>query len=81
MQRVNIGRTLAIFVIIWGLIVTLIGICKSWAPLMVLRALQGVFECSISPAFLLLTGAWYKKSEQASRTLIWGTANAGEYDE
>lgn len=27
---------------------------------MALRALQGFFECNISPGFLLITGAWYR---------------------
>lgn len=44
---------------------------------MVIRFLQGMFECIISPAFLIVTGLWYKKSEQAGRALLWGTGNSG----
>lgn len=44
---------------------------------MVIRFLQGLFECIISPAFLLVTALWYKKEEQANRAIIWGTANSG----
>lgn len=44
---------------------------------MVIRFLQGMFECIISPAFLLITALWYKKEEQANRAIIWGTANSG----
>jgi MFS transporter, ACS family, allantoate permease len=44
---------------------------------MVLRALQGVCECTISPTFLLLTGLWYTSREHTMRSIIWGTANAG----
>jgi ACS family allantoate permease-like MFS transporter len=79
LQRMHLGRSLASFIIAWGVIVMCIAFAKNWAGLMVLRALQGVFECTISPAFLLLTGSWYKKNEQAARTLIWGTANAGMF--
>lgn len=50
---------------------------KNWAGLMVIRFLQGLFECIISPAFLIITGMWYKREEQANRALIWGTANSG----
>lgn len=32
---------------------------------MVLRALQGLFECTISPSYLLIIGTWYKTSEHA----------------
>lgn len=43
---------------------------------MALRALQGFFECTISPGFLYLTGMWYRTEEHASRALIW---QASEY--
>jgi MFS family permease len=38
---------------------------------MALRALQGFFECNISPGFLLITGAWYRTEEHANRSLYW----------
>ena len=38
---------------------------------MALRALQGFFECSIKPGFLLLTAAWYRTEEHSSRTILW----------
>lgn len=38
---------------------------------MALRALQGFFECNISPGFLLITGAWYRTDEHANRSLFW----------
>lgn len=43
---------------------------------MALRALQGLFECAISPGFLYITGLWYRKEEHADRALIW---QASEY--
>lgn len=44
---------------------------NNWTQLMALRALQGFFECSIKPGFLLLTAAWYKTEEHSSRTVLW----------
>lgn len=44
---------------------------------MILRALQGALECTISPTFMLITGAWYTSREHTMRAIIWGTANAG----
>ena len=38
---------------------------------MVVRCLLGVFEASITPAFILLTSQWYRKHEQGSRTGVW----------
>ena len=54
-----------------------IGFAKNWATLMTLRALQGMFECTISPAFLMITGSWYTSREHTMRSIIWGTSNAG----
>lgn len=54
-----------------------IAFATNWADLMILRALQGMFECTISPAFLMITGSWYTSREHTLRSIIWGTANAG----
>ncbi|THV00272.1 MFS general substrate transporter [Dendrothele bispora CBS 962.96] len=77
MQRVSVGKTLAVLMLLWGIVVLCTGFCQNWAQLMVLRTLQGAFECTISPSFLLIIATWYKTSEHASRSVIWGTANAG----
>lgn len=60
-----------------SIVVLCIAFCRNWAQLMVLRALQGAFECTISPSFLLLTAAFYTKREHTMRSIIWGTANSG----
>ncbi|KAK4080977.1 hypothetical protein Trihar35433_2082 [Trichoderma harzianum] len=39
--------------------------------------LQGLFECTISPAFLLITASFYISREHAMRSIIWTTANSG----
>lgn len=44
---------------------------------MVLRTIQGIVESTISPTFLLITGAWYTSQEHTLRSIIWGTANSG----
>ena len=44
---------------------------------MVLRALQGFFECTISPGFVLVIGSWYTRDEHSSRSLFFQSANAG----
>ncbi|KAL1709121.1 major facilitator superfamily domain-containing protein [Schizophyllum commune] len=77
MQRINIGRTLSVLMLIWGVIVLCTAFAENWAHLMVLRTLQGAAECTISPAFLLIVGAFYTRREHTLRALIWGTANAG----
>ncbi|KAM0752589.1 MFS general substrate transporter [Meredithblackwellia eburnea MCA 4105] len=77
MQKFHVGRTLAISMFIWGVIVFATAAAKNWTDLMVMRFFQGFAESVISPAFLIITGLSYRKEEHAMRTLIWGTANYG----
>ncbi|KAK2000731.1 major facilitator superfamily transporter [Colletotrichum falcatum] len=77
LQRYKMGRTLSVYMICWGLVVLCIGFAKNFTHLIVLRALQGAFECCISPGFMLLVGTWYKTREHASRSLVFQSANAG----
>ena len=64
MQRTAINKTLGAVMIAWGIIVSCIGAAQNWSTVMALRALQGVAECSISPAFLILTATWWKVSKE-----------------
>ncbi|KAJ7915653.1 MFS general substrate transporter [Mycena leptocephala] len=66
MQRWAMGRTLSIYMLCWGICVV-----------SVIRALQGFFECTISPGFILIIGTWYKTEEHAARALFFQSANAG----
>ncbi|KAH0282550.1 MFS general substrate transporter, partial [Aureobasidium sp. EXF-3399] len=50
---------------------------QNFTHLVVLRALQGLFECCISPGFILVVGSWYKARDHASRSLVFQSANAG----
>ncbi|KAL0071105.1 hypothetical protein AAF712_001663 [Marasmius tenuissimus] len=77
MQRVSVGKTLSVLMFFWGVIVLSTGFARNFADLMALRFLQGAFECTISPSFLLIIATWYKTSEHTLRSVIWGTANAG----
>jgi ACS family allantoate permease-like MFS transporter len=61
----------------WGIIVLCTAFASNWPQIMVLRALQGALECTISPTFMLITGTWYTSHEHTMRSIIWGTANAG----
>ncbi|KAI1203407.1 MFS general substrate transporter [Nemania serpens] len=76
-QRYLMGRTLSCYMIVWGIVVLSVGFAKNFTHLIVLRALQGVFECCISPGFILIIGSWYTTREHASRSLVFQSANAG----
>ena len=45
--------------------------CKNFGGLIVVRLLLGVFEAASAPALILITGMWYKRSEQPLRIAIW----------
>ncbi|KAF5659040.1 major facilitator superfamily transporter [Fusarium circinatum] len=77
MQKSHTGKFLSIVMVLWGVVVLCIAFAKNFAHLMVLRALQGALECTISPTFMLITGAFYTSQEHTLRSLIWGTSNAG----
>lgn len=45
--------------------------CSSFAGLATVRFLLGMFEATISPGFIAITGIWWTRQEQASRSAIW----------
>jgi ACS family allantoate permease-like MFS transporter len=71
------GRMLSCYMICWGIVVLCIGFTQNFTQLITLRALQGIFECCISPGFILVIGSWYTTREHASRSLVFQSANAG----
>ncbi|KAH7419590.1 major facilitator superfamily domain-containing protein [Cadophora sp. MPI-SDFR-AT-0126] len=77
LQRWALGRTLSIYMLCWGICVISIAAAQNWTHLMVLRTLQGFFECTISPGFILVIGTWYRTEEHSSRSLFFQSANAG----
>lgn len=77
MQKFPLGKFLSVCMFFWGIIVLCIAFGKNWTDLMILRALQGALECTISPTFMLITGSWYTSREHTFRAVIWGTSNAG----
>ncbi|KAB2578542.1 MFS transporter [Lasiodiplodia theobromae] len=77
LQRWALGRSLSIYMLCWGVCVISIAAAQNWSQLMAIRALQGFFECTISPGFVLVVGSWYRREEHSSRALFWQSANAG----
>jgi MFS family permease len=71
MQRFPIGKYIGINVTCWGILVACHAACRSYASLMVVRILLGVFEASVAPSLILITGMWWTKPEQSRRTGLW----------
>ena len=70
-QRVRIGKWLGCNIILWGITLSLLAAMKSFPGLITLRAFLGVFEACSQPTFVLLSGMWYKREEQAGTVIFW----------
>lgn len=77
LQRWSIGKSLSLYMLCWGIVVMCVGACQNFSQLMALRALQGFFECTISPGFVMTVGLWYRREEHPNRSLWFQSANAG----
>lgn len=64
------------FSLIWSVVLACHGAASSFASLLILRILLGIFESLISPGFSLLTSIWYKPSEHVTRHTIWFLGNS-----
>ncbi|BFZ59824.1 Allantoate permease [Saitoella coloradoensis] len=71
MQRLPLAKYTGVNIVIWGGILAAMAGCKNFAGLLSVRLLLGIFESSITPAFVLFTSMWYRSSEQALRVGIW----------
>ncbi|RSH91598.1 hypothetical protein EHS25_008967 [Saitozyma podzolica] len=77
LQKLSVGKTLSIFMFCWGIILLGQAFAKNWATMMVMRALQGVFESNITPGFAFLITNWYTTEEHNGRILFFASANQG----
>lgn len=71
LQRFPIAKFLGINIIIWASILMITAACSSFAGLATVRFMLGMFEATISPGFVAITGIWWTRQEQASRSAIW----------
>lgn len=71
MQAFPLARYVAVNVVIWGGLLACLAACKSFASLMVCRALLGCAEAAVVPAWVVFTSQWYRKEDQAFRVGVW----------
>lgn len=71
MQRVPIGKTLGIIIVLWGVITCCLGAAKNYASFIALRVIQGFLEGSVIPSFVVLNTQWFPRSQHNSRTSVW----------
>ncbi|CCM01709.1 uncharacterized protein FIBRA_03774 [Fibroporia radiculosa] len=66
-QKTRIAKYLGINVVLWGIVMMLHAIPRTFAPFFVLRLILGMLESCVAPILILIISMFYKKSEQASR--------------
>ncbi|SCV73869.1 BQ2448_6299 [Microbotryum intermedium] len=74
LQRFPTAKILSLCIFLWGVVCILTVVVTSYEGLVVQRVFLGALESSVSPGFVLITGQWYRKSEQATRLGIWYSA-------
>ncbi|KAF4554949.1 Thiamine pathway transporter-like protein 5 [Elsinoe fawcettii] len=76
--RVPIAKTLGVAIIIWGGILACHAATHNFTGLVIVRTLLGSFEAICQPAFVVLSGMWYKRNEQADAVTYWYMMNGGQ---
>mgnify|MGYP003365428609 CR=1 FL=1 len=75
LQKFSLSKVTALFIVLWGALVCLHAVPKSYAGLITLRVLLGVCESIITPAMVIITSQWYRKEEQMFVTALWFSCN------
>lgn len=74
LQRFPVAKTVACFIIVWGAILSLHS-TPNYAGFVALRTILGMLELSVTPAFVIITGQYYRKEEVFFRTALWFSSN------
>ena len=75
LQKVKLSRYVAVCIILWAISLGAHAACKNYGQLVAVRFLLGWWEAALTPAFILLTGRFYTKQEQVTRTAVWFANN------
>ncbi|KAL4881386.1 major facilitator superfamily domain-containing protein [Aspergillus karnatakaensis] len=75
MSRLPVVRFVGCIVMVWGIAAGCLAAPNNFAGSTAVRLLLGFFEAGVSPAFVLITSAWYRKSEQNFRVATWVSCN------
>ncbi|CAK7223150.1 hypothetical protein SBRCBS47491_005107 [Sporothrix bragantina] len=75
LQKLPPAKCLAVTVFIWGVILFMHVVCHNWGGLMAVRFFLGMAEGVVTPAFMLISTAWYARRDQPLRMGIWFAFN------
>lgn len=69
-QKFPIAKYIGVNIVLWGGVVMLHAVCKSFSGFYALRFVLGMLEACVSPSLILIVSMWYKQNERASR-IAW----------
>ncbi|KAI1077119.1 major facilitator superfamily domain-containing protein [Whalleya microplaca] len=70
LQKFPVAKFLGINISLWGAVLMATSACSSFAGLASVRFVLGMAEATISPGFVAVTGIWWTRQEQASRSAL-----------
>lgn len=77
LTKVPIGRFIGALLILWGMTITAMVGCRSFATLATARFFLGVFEAALLPCYILMTSIWYRREEHALVSALYFNTFAG----
>lgn len=75
LRRLPIGRYASSQILVWGIVLSCHAAAFDYAGILALRFFLGVFEATVTPAFVLIVSIWYQRNEQATRVNAWLCCN------
>ncbi|CAI7597903.1 unnamed protein product [Penicillium glandicola] len=75
MSRLPIAKFVGVMIVLWGIVAGCLAAPHDFAGFASVRFILGAFEGAVSPAFVLITSRWYKKSEHPIRIAAWVSCN------
>ncbi|KTA95427.1 Thiamine pathway transporter THI73 [Nakaseomyces glabratus] len=72
-QYFPLSKIMGTFICTWGAVLACHSACKTYASLMIVRTLLGMFESASAVGCIAISGMYYTKSEQSARIGFWAT--------
>jgi sugar phosphate permease len=70
-QYFPVTKVLGINICLWGIVTASTGAVQTSSQLIAIRTVLGTFEAVVTPSLIMITAAWYKRSEGVYRLSIW----------
>ncbi|KAH0424883.1 hypothetical protein CcaCcLH18_11310 [Colletotrichum camelliae] len=75
LRALPLGKYTSANITLWGAVLVCHIFAFNYAGLLSVRFFLGALEATVTPAFVILTSAWYKQNEQAKRMGYWLSCN------